>query len=130
MNHFERALSDNEQALTDFTTDIEYLLKITGKLHTLGKLSINSAHMMPHDKAIKEDDLMRGVRVTPEVLGIADKGEPDFIDAMNNCKSPFGEEKILYGDSDSSDQLSLFDDFDENSNGRIIRRGEKDPDED
>ena len=124
MNNFERALSDNQQAITDLTTDIEYLLKITGKLHSLGKLSINSADMMPHKNAVKEDELMRGVRVTPEVLGIADRDEPDFMTAMNNRKSPFGEEKILYG-SDNAEQLSLFDDPNQNTNERNIKHDDE-----
>jgi len=126
MNHFERALSDSDQALRSFTTDIEYLLKITAKLHKLGRLSLDSVHMMPFEKAVQESDLTRGMRVTPEVLGTADTEEPDFMTAINNRTSPFGEEKILYGDTgpDLFDMLNDSSD-DDGSDGHIIKRGDE-----
>lgn len=127
MNHFERALSDSDQAIKDLTTDIEYMLKITAKLQRLGKLSINSVHMIPYKNAVQEDDLMRGVRATPEVLGVADSKELDIETALNNRTSPFGEEKILYGSSEDDGQQSLFDidGPDDGSNDHIIYRGDE-----
>lgn len=111
-------------------TDIEYLLKITAKLHNLGRLSLNSVHMMPFEKAVQESDLTRGMRVTPEVLGTADTEEPDFLTAINNRTSPFGEEKILYGDTEDNNQPNLFDMLEDGSDdspdGRIIKRGDED----
>ena len=135
MNHFERALSDSDQAIKSFMTDIEYLLKITARLHRLGKLSLKSAHMIPHDmlphnQAIKESDLTRGARVTPELLRKSDGDELDFITAMNNQTSPFGEEKILYGTTEDDDQPSHFDmlieNLDNDSGEHIIKRGDED----
>ncbi|MCA9334879.1 hypothetical protein KC953_01925 [Candidatus Saccharibacteria bacterium] len=134
MNHFERPLSDNDEAIRCFLTDIEYLLKITGKLHTLGKISLESADVMPHEKATQESDLPRSARVTCEVINELGIEQPDFMTAMNNRISPFGEENILYGTPEDDDQPTLFDMLNENSDddsgGHIIKRGDEDQDND